>query len=255
MKNALRWDNLTSPQIKALAAQEAIVLIPLGSIEQHGPHLPVGTDAILATYFAQRAAQRLCDQGKPCVVTPTIAPANSMHHLHFAGSISLLPDTFIRQLTDMCRCIASHGFRRIVLVNGHGGNDYPAKTALITINQEVGFPVYFLGYWSGTDEAQFLESQTGINHACESETSLMLAVDETLVDPIYRTTKGNPNNCTPLEDAGLISTFHTMDAHTDNGVMGNSYLATKEKGEALVAAMTDNLVRILGDDRLWHGKV
>jgi creatinine amidohydrolase len=161
----------------------------------------------------------------------------------------------MNQLQEICRAIARHGFRRIVLVNGHGGNSHPSQAALVSINRELGFPVYFLGYWSGTDESKFLESQKGIIHACESETSLMLAVDETLVDPIYKETKGNPGSVTPLEEAGLISTFHTMESHTENGVMGNSYLATKEKGEAMIAEMVGNLTRILSDDCLWHGRV
>ena len=129
---------------------------------------------------------------------------------------------------------------------------YPTLGMLGTF---IGIPVYFLGYWSGTDESKFLESQKGIIHACESETSLMLAVDESLVDPIYKETKGNPGSVTPLEEAGLISTFHTMESHTENGVMGNSYLATKEKGEAMIAEMVQNLTRILSDDCLWHGRV
>ena len=255
MKKSYRWDNLSSPAIRAMAAQEAIVLIPLGSTEQHGPHLPVGTDAILATFFAEEAAKKLNEMGKPCLVAPTMAPANSMHHMNFAGSISLEPQTYMNQLQEICRAIARHGFRRIVLVNGHGGNSHPSQAALVSINRELGFPVYFLGYWSGTDESKFLESQKGIIHACESETSLMLAVDETLVDPIYKETKGNPGSVTPLEEAGLISTFHTMESHTENGVMGNSYLATKEKGEAMIAEMVGNLTRILSDDCLWHGRV
>lgn len=255
MKKSYRWDHLSSPAIHALAAQEALVLIPLGATEQHGPHLPVGTDAILSTYFAEEAARVMNAQGRPCLVAPTIAPANSMHHMNFAGSISLEPDTFIRQLTDICKAIAHHGFRRIVLINGHGGNTHPAQTALISINRALGFPVYFMGYWSGTDQSKFLESQSGMIHACESETSLMLAVDETLVDPIYKETKGNPCSVTPLEEDNLIHTFHTMESHTENGVMGNACLATKEKGQALAAEMTRNLVRILSDDCLWHGRV
>ena len=85
MKKSYRWDNLSSPAIAAMAAQEAMVLIPLGSTEQHGPHLPVGTDAILATYFAEETAKKLNELGKPCLVAPTIAPANSMHHMNFSG--------------------------------------------------------------------------------------------------------------------------------------------------------------------------
>ena len=91
MKKTYRWDNLTSPEIARLAENSAIVLIPTGSTEQHGPHLPVGTDAILATWFAERTAQGLLEKGIPAVVAPTFAVANSMHHMNFPGSMSLRP--------------------------------------------------------------------------------------------------------------------------------------------------------------------
>lgn len=251
MKDPIRWDNLTSPELKALAEQDAIVLIPMGSTEQHGPHLPVGTDAILATWCAHRAAQALREKGIPAVITPTVAVANSMHHMHFAGSMSLHPRTFMEMLQEECEAIAAHGFRRIAIINGHGGNNHPAQAALVDINLSLGFPVYFMSYLAGTDERQFLETQTGMIHACESETSLMLAYDETLVDPIYKETSGYPGDTTEAEDKNLLHTFHRMEAHTKNGVMGNSYAATKEKGERMAEAITARLCETLSDERIW----
>ncbi len=254
MKQTVRWDHLTSPEIAALARQNAIVLIPTGSTEQHGPHLPVGTDAILATWMAERTASLLREQGTPALVTPTFAIANSMHHMHFAGSLSLSPRTFIQVLQEQCRAIASHGFRRIAIINGHGGNIAPIKTALIDINRELGFPVYLLEYVV-VDEKPWLDTQSGMNHACESENSFMLACDESLVDPIYTETSGYPDGCTAREDEGVIHTFHHMEAHTENGVMGNSYAATREKGEALAQVNTCKLAEILSDGEIWKTPV
>ena len=254
MKKTSRWDNLTSRELGALAESNAIVLIPTGSTEQHGPHLPVGTDAILATWFAERAAQGLQAQGIPAVAAPTFAVANSMHHMNFPGSLSLRPRTYMKALQEQCRAIAAHGFRRIAIINGHGGNIAPSKAALVDINIELGFPVYFLEYMV-VDEAPFLETQKGMIHACESETSLMLAYDESLVDPIYKETTGYPGGCTKHEDEGVLHTFHRMEAHTVNGVMGNSCAATREKGEALAAATTAKLVEILSDETIWQMKV
>ena len=254
MKKTCRWDNLTSPEIAKLAENNAIVLIPTGSTEQHGPHLPVGTDAILATWMAERTAQTLTEKGIPAVVAPTFAIANSMHHMNFAGSLSLSPRTYIQVLQEQCRAIAAHGFKRIAIINGHGGNTAPTKTALMDINLELGFPVYFMSYIS-VDERPFLETQTGMIHACESETSMMLAYDETLVDPIYKETSGYAGGCTRHEDEGVLHTFHRMESHTVNGVMGNSYAATKEKGEILADVNTKKLVEILSDDAIWQMKV
>ena len=254
MKKTYRWDNLTSRELGALAEQNAVVLIPTGSTEQHGPHLPVGTDAILATWFAERAAQGLQEKGVPAVAAPTFAIANSMHHMNFPGSLSLRPRTYMKALQEQCRAIAAHGFKRIAIINGHGGNIAPSKAALVDINIELGFPVYFLEYMV-VDEAPFLETQKGMIHACESETSLMLAYDESLVDPIYKETTGYPGGCTKHEDEGVLHTFHRMEAHTVNGVMGNSCAATREKGEALAAATTAKLVEILSDETIWQMKV
>lgn len=251
MKDPIRWDNLTSPELAELSRKEAIVLLPMGSTEQHGPHLPVGTDAILATWFAHRTAKTLGEIGIPAVVAPTIAVANSMHHMSFAGSMSLHPRTFMQVLQEECQAIATHGFRRIVILNGHGGNNHPTQAALVDINLSLGFPVYFMSYLAGTDEQPFLKTQRGMIHACESETSLMLAYDETLVDPIYREIKGYPGDTTEAEDQNLIHTFHRMEAHTENGVMGNSYAATKETGECLAEAITARLCKTLSDESLW----
>ncbi len=254
MKKPYRWDNLTSPQIAQLARKEAIVLLPTGSTEQHGPHLPVGCDAILATWFAERAAQALDEKEIPAVVAPTFAAANSMHHMGFAGTISLRPRTYMQALLEQCQAIAAHGFRKIAIINGHGGNNAPTKAALVDVNLALGFPVYFIDYMT-VDEEPFLESQKCMNHACESETSLMLAYDESLVDPCYRETKGYPGGCSVYEDQGLVSTFHKMESHTENGVMGNSYLASKEKGFALAEAAASKLVEVLSDPVLWEQPV
>ena len=164
MKKTYRWDNLTSRELGALAENNAIVLIPTGSTEQHGPHLPVGTDAILATWFAERTAQGLVEKGIPALVAPTFAVANSMHHMNFPGSLSLRPRTYMEALQEQCRAIASHGFKRMAIINGHGGNIAPTKAALVDINLELGFPFYFLEYIV-VDEAPFLDTQTGMNHA------------------------------------------------------------------------------------------
>lgn len=255
MKKPYRWDNLTSPQIKAQAEAGAIIIIPTGSTEQHGPHLPVGTDAIISTYMGEKIAEELISRGTPALVAPTAAVANSMHHMSFAGSMSLEPKTYIDMLTEYCRAIASHGFRKIVILNGHGGNTAPNSVAQIYINRELGFPVYSTMYFSGIDQSAFIETQPRMIHACEAETAFMLAIDETLVDPIYKETSGYYGGATEGETKGFISTFHRMETTTPNGVMGNSYMATKEKGEKMIAASVKSVADILSDENLWHSKV
>ncbi len=144
MKNPYRWDNLTSPQIKKLSEEGAIVLVPVGSTEQHGPHLPVGTDALMATAMSEKMAAALCGKGVPCVVAPTIAVANSTHPYELCR----LPHPAARDLSGPAAGLLPqhrYGFRKILLVNGHGKHR-SHNTALISINEELGFGV-FTGYW------------------------------------------------------------------------------------------------------------
>lgn len=251
MKKSYRWDHLTSREIGALAEAGAIVLLPLGATEQHGPHLPVGCDSLLANWFAEMTAQGLNEKGIPAVVAPTFSVANSMHHMTFPGSMSLRPRTYMECLQEQCRAIASHGFRKIALINGHGGNTDPTKTALIDINLELGFPVYFMNYMV-SDVAPYLDTQKSIMHSCECETSLMLAYDESLVDPIYKETRGITAGCTGYEDEGVLHTFHYMGTKTANGARGNAYAATKEKGERVARAYTAKLIEVLSDETIWQ---
>ena len=257
MKNPVRWDNLTSPEIKRLAEKEAIVLIPVGSTEQHGPHLPVGCDSLMATWMAEQVATELCNRGCPCVVTPTIAVANSRHHMNFAGSMSLSAENYMHVLADYCRCVAAHGFRKILVFNGHGGNNAPTQAALVGINEELGFPVYFAHYTNGdlSVQGEVLESQKKMVHACESETSLLMALDEDLIDPIYKETKGPLEYVLDAENKGILSTFHKMEQHTPNGVKGNSYLATPEKGKKMVERFVKGMADTLSNPEVWKQTV
>ena len=91
MKNIIRWDNLTWTEIRELAEKDTVVLIPVGSTEQHGPHLPVGCDSIIATHISELACRKLNDSGVSAVVAPTMTVCNSMHHMSFPGSMSLSP--------------------------------------------------------------------------------------------------------------------------------------------------------------------
>lgn len=255
MKNFNRWDNLTFTELKLLSSEKAIVLLPIGSIEQHGPHLPVGTDTILATAMAEKSAEVLNQKGIKAIVAPSLTVCNSTHHMSFSGSMTLTPTTFMQVLLENCKCIAAHGFQKIVLINGHGGNQSPIQCALITINETLGFPVYHMNYYKypnmSEEHPRFLTTQSGMIHACEAETSLMLAINESLVDPIYKETSGKSVCGFWAEDDGMISTFRRMEHVTDNGVEGNSYAATKEKGEAIIALSVTNLVNVLSSPQLW----
>lgn len=254
MRNTLRWDNLNREELKKLAEEQSIVVIPTGSTEQHGPALAVGSDAIIITKIAEGVAAEVNRRGKKCIVAPTIAYANSIHHMSFCGTITLQPSTYMQMLKEICMCIAKHGFRKIILINGHGGNTDPNNVALIDINETLGFSVFHVGFWAGgeADLASVTETQpNGTYHACEGETSLLLACDETLVDPSYKHLSGPLLKEGYPELARQASTFHRMEFKTPNGIIGNTYAATREKGERMIAYSIDHLSDILCCDALW----
>ncbi len=251
MKKTYRWDNLTRPEIEKLRDKDAVVIIPLGSTEQHGPHLMVGADALIATGISELVAQQLVAEGTPAVVAPTVSIGNSIHHMSFPGSLTLKPETYMQWLLEYCECLAHHGFKKIVMINGHGGNNLPTQTAIININEKLGFPVYTMTYECGSEREvdEILETQRGGMHACEMETSVALHLYPDLVDPSYKEVKGGDYSKEKPFTGPKVYTFWRMEQYTDNGAIGNTYAASPEKGKRLVDVMVKNLTRLIKE--LW----
>lgn len=127
----LQWGEMSWVEVQRAAGEGRIVLLPLGSIEQHGPMLPVGCDHFLARTWSLEGARRARDEhGVPVVVLPTIPYGRATQHKDFAGTVSLSLDTYLRLLEDIVREVIRAGFRKIVCVSGHGGNYGPAEAAL-----------------------------------------------------------------------------------------------------------------------------
>ena len=253
MSNCIIWEEMKSSEIKERASQNAIVIIPVGSIEQHGPHLPVGTDAIIATAIARKTAERLVQSGIPAVVTPTVWMGISAHHMMFPGTVAVGHNVFSDLLYQLCTCIKHHGFLRVVLLNGHAGNDSSLKVAVSEINRMMGRPVFVMTYWdTARRELQdILEDQKTIRHACEAETSMMLALKPELVGPFTGLT--GPDQPDPEElTSGVAYTFRTFEHRTKIGVIGNATSASKEKGERILNVLTENLSKFLSRSSLWE---
>ena len=257
MKNSIRWDHLTSPEIRKLAEEKAIVLVPVGSTEQHGPHLPVGTDALLATLFERTDRSGAAKEGQALCGHPPRWPwPSSTHHMSFAGSLTLKPQTYLQMIQDYCESIAAHGSAGSCWSTATAATGPPPIRRSSTSMKSWASRL-FTGYSSASAQAEreILETQSTMIHACEEETSLILAMDATLVDPVYQQTKGNPGYGMEVLDNGVLETFHRMEAHTENGVMGNAYAASVEKGQALVQRMTKDMADVLEDESLWDQKV
>jgi creatinine amidohydrolase len=232
-----------------------VVLVPFGSIEQHGPHLPLDTDSFLCTRIADAAAARASDAG-PVLVTPTACFGSSEHHMAFPGTVTLRQDTFRQVVADLCVSLARHGLRRHLIVNGHAGN-----TALLTaIVQELGFgtPVHVLAvdYWSLARPviADVRESETGgMGHACEFETSLMLhlrpqSVRRERITREIASARYSDERFDLFERTGVTAHWKTHEL-SRSGVMGAPDLASAEKGRRLFEACVGGLARLVEELR------
>lgn len=228
----MRW-----PEVEALD-RETTVLIPTGSIEQHGPHLPLETDTRLVTAVAEAVERRI-----EVLLTPTIWLGASAHHLGFAGSLSASFSGYQATLEAVVLSLTPHGFRRFYVLNGHGGNASSNDIALRSLKTE--FPHLALGgsnYYAFA-EAAVREAMEGpqkeLRHADEAEASLMLHVAPDLVD----LSRAYDDGLEPEPSVrGLVEPF---DAITEKGAYGYPTYATAEKGkrifEAAVAGVVEEL--------------
>lgn len=220
-----------------------VVLIPAGSLEQHGPHLPLFTDSLLATAAAEAIEAKL---SKSVLLTPTLWLGASGHHLAFPGTLSASFEAYEAALDSVVRSLIPHGFWKFYVLNGHGGNTESNGIVLRKLKAE--FPnllVGHSGYFSFIPESVMTEAMEGpvkhIRHACEAEASLALHLFPHLV----RKDK--------LRDDGLITDppvrglIHHFDEMTEEGSWGYATLATADKGKKLFEAAVEGAVRELQD--------
>ena len=180
----MQLQEMSWPAVKAVS-NDMPVVVPIAAVEQHGPHLPVFTDSMLLGEVVRRAAEPLGDR---VVWTPLLWLGNSHHHLDFAGTLSAAPRTYLDLLGDLIDNLVVHGFRRIVLLNGHGGNIVPAQQAVFEARQRyrqrddlllLAATYWLLGGKPHQVDPSF--EQDRMQHACEWETSMILHLAPHLV--------------------------------------------------------------------------
>lgn len=180
----IRFDELTRDELNELAPR-ATVVVPVGSTEQHGPHLPVCVDTAIITHLSQ-AAVRSASAEAPVVITPTLPFGFAHHHQPFGGTISLSMDTYLQVLTDIGRSLVTAGFRRILFINGHGGNAGPVAqiTDRLVHEDRVDAHVGATSYWFCASDVLAeldLDGAPKPGHAGSFETSCLLALHPELV--------------------------------------------------------------------------
>lgn len=245
------WARLTAAEIQARARPETVVLIPVASVEQHGPHLATGVDMWLASAVAERTARKLQAAGTPALVTPCIWSGLAEHHMEFGGTLTLDEAGFAAVVGGIARSVARHGFRRIALVNGHGGNVEAIATAAIILTRTLGVPVTGVTYWLANADTfgAILETQPNVMHACEAETSMMMAVQPDCVRGA-NIARAVPTRAIPPAPPGF-KRHRAFAEMTDTGVLGDPRTASAAKGERLLDAASTRLADELGRVELW----
>lgn len=179
----MRWDELNRRQLGELLP-EAVVVVPTGATEQHGPHLPVGTDTFVVEHVAREAAAAVADR-VPLVVAPTLPYGSSHHHLPFGGTMSLTTETYFAVMRDLVASLIESGFRRVVIVNGHGGNHELMQLVVRDLALKHPADLAALSYWlpAAADLAALRDDAPSRlpGHAGAFETSLIMALRPDLV--------------------------------------------------------------------------
>lgn len=238
------WQRLKAAELNERAAAGAVVLLPVASTEQHGPHLATGVDCLLAGEVCKRAAEKAQAAGVPAVVAPVLWPGLAEHHMAMGGSFTLSLSTYRAVLLDLCRSIERAGFRRIVIVNGHGGNMAALNALSAELTHALGVPLAITTYFLLAEPAfaAILEDQSGVRHACEAETSMMLASHPDLVDAGRLAEAHGPNaESTAAVLAGAFHSWRSFKELSPSGVIGDARRATAEKGEKLLEAAAEAL--------------
>jgi creatinine amidohydrolase len=233
----LRWADTPRERLTAVLP-DALVVLPVGATEQHGPYLPTGTDALLAGTVAERAAMRAGSRaGVVLVLAPTMPIGASDHHFPFGGTLSFRPETMLAVLADLARSVAECGGRRLVLVNGHGGNRGVLHAAAAAASSRYDLAVAHLDYWVPAGEP----GGTPVpGHAGEFETAMVLAVRPDLVKP------RRPRKDVPVQPVLSDVDVHTARAWREiDGFTDDPARATPERGaawlERCVAELADRL--------------
>jgi creatinine amidohydrolase len=245
---AIRMEEMNWPDIKrAIESGFTTAVVAVGSTEQHGPHLPTMTDARIGEDVAERVARKL---GR-ALLARTIAVGLSEHHMAFAGTISLKPETLLLIIRDYAASLARHGFTRIVFIPMHGGN-FPTVRQAIEEARKAHPGIDIVGF---TDMAGLMDllarnsADYGVSvevagsHAGESETSMMMALEGRLV----AVDRFAPGYLGPFGEAeSKLMMEKGMSAITANGILGDPRTASAEKGEAYLERLADFVVSKIG---------
>lgn len=245
---------MTWSQVNALVRDTPIV-IPIAAVEQHGHHLPLYTDSFLLGEIIRRVSM---NHRSDVLFCPLQWLGNSDHHMDFAGTVSARPRVYLDMLSSLAESWLQHGFKRIVFINGHGGNDVPGRQVVFELRQRFrdrdDLLLLMATYWGlGTKDADLRADhhfeQSEMGHACEWETSMMLALNEGIVGDYQAAETIAPGNAFLPASRG----WTTRD-RSEHGYIGMPQAATSQKGEVLFKKFSEEVSVFLERVIAWDGE-
>ena len=248
----VRWPDLNT-------LKDRTFVVPLGSLEQHGPHLPVFTDSLIISHIADRVEQIRSER---IVTLPVQWLGHSPHHRRF-GCVSLDFQPYVAVIQGICRSLIHLGARKILLLNGHGGNDIPCKAAQRELKSEFEelheLYIVYATYWNlAAEEFTAIRSSLigGMGHACEMETSILLSQNRDLVD-MSKAAAGGPSPEMGYRTIDMLkqppfSLINEFDELSPTGVLGMPELATAEKGSEFLESAARAVVRLIDEIASWN---
>ncbi len=243
------WEELSWPRHKEMAEAGSTVVMPFGSIEQHGPHGPVVVDTCLVTNVCRKAAEG----HEGVLVTPTMWAGLSPHHMEFAGTLTFSLETYIAVIQDLVRSVANHGYKKVLLVNGHGGNVASLQAAALQLKHELGIEIWMITYFKlGNEIAGKLRKSAigGMAHSGEYETAMMLHLRPDLVnmDAAEKNIwpRAHPLQTKDMHHGGLLNIPANFTRDTKpTGVSGDPTVADAESGAQFFEATSARLREII----------
>lgn len=225
---------LTWPQAEQALRSASLAVIPVGSCEQHGPHLTLDTDLAIAAALADRL---VADLGDEAVLCPPVAYGLSEHHMAFPGTMTLRPGTFIALFSDLVESLGAWGVRRILVVNGHGGNIDALRLVSRNARRDQGTLLAAI-MWARLAAPEIAERAhgPGYGHACEIETSVAMSLVPDRVDQDRIGPPGSRRSADPLTDppAAPVDLAVWTEEWSGDGALGDPTKASREMGDELV---------------------
>ncbi|QDT27807.1 Creatinine amidohydrolase [Gimesia panareensis] len=238
----MKYAEMTAVELKNVSREDTMVVLPIAAVEQHGPHMPTGTDDFICTAVAEAVEQNLHES---LLLLPTLWLGASQHHLRWGATLTPRVENYETLLYEIVESVLNDGFRRVLILNGHGGNIGPMQTALRRLQVHYRHcQLLAASYWSIAEQeiAAALEGECKtLGHACEAETSLIMHLRPDLVRP------AKIDNFIDYEPDLVDGVYICRDMfqRTSAGATGRPDLASAEKGARMFSQIVTRVTSVI----------